>query len=212
MTEKKKAIYLTTPIGEANWFKLIHPDEKFNKYQCDLILDDSPEVQSLMEKIEELTEDKVQELKGKAKNKAAANKIKDSGNRPIQPEYDDEGEETGRFVLKMSSPTEYKTKDGKVGKMYPPKIFDAAGKEIKGEPREELKVGSGTTMRANLELRVYGNPSIGCGVSLRPKAVQIVELKEWGGASSGGGFDAVEGGFTMSEEATFDNPGDSGDF
>ena len=212
MTTKQNSILVTTPIGEVNWFKLIKPDDKYNKYQCDLILDDSEAVQSLLAQVEELTEAKIEELKGEAKNPAAATKIKDSGNRPILPEYDDEGEETGRYVLKMSSPAQIKKKDGTLMDMYPPKVFDARGKEIKGESRDSLRVGSGSTMRANLEVRVYGNSSIGCGVSLRPKAVQIVELKEWG--NSGGGFDAVEGGFEIQEESSFDNPdtGESGDF
>lgn len=196
MTSKKKVI-VNTPIGKAKWFKLVTPDEKYKKYSLDLIVEDGPEIQSLIAKIEEMTAEAIEETRELAKP-AQKKKVKDSGNRPIEEEYDQEGNPTGRFVIKMRQNSIINTKEGPK-KAYPPKLFDAQGGEIKGTARDTLQVFNGSELRANIELSKYGNVSIGCGVSIRPKAAQIIKIQS---GSEFGGFDAVEtdGGFVMEEE------------
>lgn len=208
MAEKKKRVIRPTPIGKVNWFKLVNPDEKFDKYQCDLIVEDSPEIQKLMTEIEEMTEQAIEDTK-EGLTPAKAKKIKDSGNRPIEAEETDEGELTGRFIIKMRQNASYMCKKDGIKKPFSaPKLFDASNKEIKGQARLDLSVGSGSEARANIELSPYGNSSIGCGVSIKPLAMQIIELVEFGG-DIGGGFEAVEGGFSMEQEETFE-PANSG--
>lgn len=210
MSEKKQKIFKTTPVGEVRWFKLVHPDQKFNKYQCDLVVEDSPEVRGLIEQIEELTEQAVEEAKAEAKNPAQAKKIKDSGNRPIEEEYNEEGESTGRYVIKMRGNSEYKcSKSGEMKKLRPPRLFDSKNKEIKGAAKDELKVFNGSKIRAQIELSVYANSAIGCGVTIKPRAVQIIEILETDGFS---GFEEVEDGYEMESNGFEDAAEDDSDF
>ena len=94
------------------------------------------------------------------------------------------------------------------------KLFDAKGKPTK------VKVGGGSRIRVSAEINPYYTPTIGAGVSLRLKAVQIEELMQGGDATSYG-FDEIEDGFDASEHEDEDlettsteegsNEGDDGD-
>jgi hypothetical protein len=199
---------VVTPIGEVKWFKLITPDEKYHKYTCDLIVEDSAELQKLLEIIQELEQEQfdVAVANAKPQNKK---KVKLSGNSCIEPEYDEAGEETGRYVIKLRQNSQYKDKNDQIKKLFPPRLFDSKAKEISGEAKQQLVVYNGSKARAQLTLSAYFVPSIGVGVSARPAAVQIVELAE-GGSGGAPSFDSVDGGFESSFEATED-AGD-GDF
>lgn len=202
---KKQRIAKTTPIGTFKWFKLIEPDTTYNKYQCDLIVEDSEEVQELIALVEELTEQAAEEARAACKTPLQAKKIKYSEHKPIVPEYNDDGEETGRYVIKSRGNVSYECKKtNKLKNLTPPSIFDASSKPIKGLAKETLKVPNGSQGRLIVELNDYGNNTIGYGVSFKPKAAQIIELSE-GDFSSG--FDAVDGGFT--QEEAFDGYGGS---
>lgn len=203
MADKKQKIIRPTPIGKVNWFKLVNPDEKFKKYQCDLIVEDSPEIQKLIAEVEELTKQAIVDAREGLTAKQAK-KIVDSGNRPIEEEELDDGTLTGRYVIKMRQKAFYTCKKTKEEKPFsPPRLFDAKNKEIKGQQRLDLSVGSGSEARANIELSVYANSSIGCGVSIRPLAMQLLKLVEYLG-DTGGGFEAYEGGYEMEQESSFE--------
>lgn len=104
------------------------------------------------------------------------------------------------------------TKNGAWERRVP--IFDAAGKEISTELKS---IGSGTRGRIAYELMPYYVSDKNYGVSLRLTGVQIVELKEYSGATAASlGFDACDG-YTYApaaEPTPFDEeaPGAEDDF
>ena len=63
---------------------------------------------------------------------------------------------------------------------------------------DDVRVGSGTTMKVGVEVRPWYVPSQGVGVSLRLKVVQIIDLVEFGGGAGGFDFDDEEGFETIS--------------
>ena len=211
MSEKQEKITVNTPIGEVQWFKMVTPDQKYNKYTMDLIVDDGPEIQSLLAQISELEEACLAESIAKAKPQNKK-KVKLSGNACIEPQYDDQGEETGKFVIKLRQNATYKcSKTDEIKSLHPPKLFDAKAKEIVGEAKQQLMVFNGSEARAQLTLSPYFVPSIGVGVSARPNAVQIIKLAEGSGGSNPD-FGEVEGGFEQTFGNVEDSSGDAGDF
>lgn len=88
----------------------------------------------------------------------------------------------------------FKEEDGLVvfafKSQYAPKVFDAQGGLI---PEAKVPmVRSGSKARVKASLATFKAP-IGTGVTMRLSAVQIVELS----AGGGGGFDAIDGGYTF---------------
>ena len=77
-----------------------------------------------------------------------------------------------------------------------PKIFDAKGQPI----TKHLSVYSGTTMKVAFQVIPYHTNMLGTGVSLRLKAVQIIELVE---GKNGSGEQAEEQ-FGFSSEDGFE--------
>lgn len=114
--------------------------------------------------------------------------------KSYKPVYDDDGEETGEYEFNFKMPTEFKSKkDGKVIKIKPD-IFDAGNKLLKNPP----EIWGGTTGHVAGELRPFFT-NVGVGISLRLKAVQLIELVSSGGgekSASSYGFGAQEGGYT----------------
>ena len=93
-----------------------------------------------------------------------------------------------------------------------PAIFDA-----KGKPLQEAKIGGGSKVKVAYELIPYYTAIAGAGVSLRLKAVQVIDLVEFSGGASADafGFGEEEGyeaedtpaqsnGFTNEEESDKD--------
>lgn len=174
-----KSIKSTTPTGQVQWFKLIHPDQKFQKYQADLTLDDSEEVRKLIDQMEEMKKEMIEATKADLKSKGKpTNKVKESINSPIEAQVDSEGEETGKFVLKFRDGAEGKKKDGTIYKKAAPAIFNAKAKPIPKAEQETLKVPNGSSVKIAFEMRPYFVPSVGVGVSLKPKAAMLIKLEQ----------------------------------
>jgi len=113
---------------------------------------------------------------------------------PLKKTIDDFIEENyppkDRKNLKMP----YKEEDGLTvfafKSQYAPKVFDGQGNLI---PASKVPmVRSGSKARVKASLATFKAP-IGTGVTMRLSSVQIVELA----AGGGGGFDAVDGGYTF---------------
>lgn len=205
MSEKRKVIKGTTPVGSSMWFKLTKPDQKFKKYQVDLILEDSPELQNMLNQIEELTEEVIKEAKSKQTDKAKLAKMKgDSGNRPIEKEMDSEGNHTGRYVLKFRGKSEGKRKDESVYQIPSPTIFNSQAKPLSKEDKEVLRVPNGSLIKIAYELKPYYVASIGGGVSLEPKAAMLIKLQAVESAS--------QFGFSASEMETEHDESDNEEF
>ena len=71
-------------------------------------------------------------------------------------------------------------------------LFDSKGKKTNDKPN----VGSGSKLKLAVEAHSWNSPMLGVGYSLRLRAAQVIELKEYsGGDGSSFGFGSEEGGF-----------------
>ena len=181
MAEKKKAERFVSPKGIASYPYLTNPDTKFNpdgEYKVSLIVagDDASKV------IDFLTE-KHNAAVAQAKQENAGKRVKE-GELPFIE--NDDG--TVTFKFKMKAKVTPKKGDPFEQK---PALFDAKGKPLTGE----TKVGGGSTIKVSYEVVPYYTAIAGAGVSLRLKAVQIIELKAYsgGGNAESYGFGEEEG-------------------
>ena len=182
--QRKKNIRITTPTGVAQWPRLNEPDTKFDKdgvYSVSLRLpkDDATELVStisnvLYEFVDELS-------KGKKKSpKLAPLPIKDVTDAEDNPT----GEVEIRFKMRAVGGS------GSDRWEQRPALFDSAGK-----PMSET-IGGGSRIKIGAEVVPYNTAMAGAGVTLRLKAVQVIELVEY---TKGDSFNAWE----FSEENGF---------
>ena len=117
---------------------------------------------------------------------------------PFKPAVNDDGDETGEYVFNFKMPGGFASKKEKDSEGKPktiamrPDLFDAKGKPIKNPP----PIWGGTVAIVAGELRPFLNPKAECGVSLRLRAVQVIELRSGSGgcgSASEYGFGAEEG-------------------
>lgn len=193
MTEKKKAERFVSPKGTASYPHLTHPDTKFNpdgEYKVSLIVagDDASKVVNF------LTE----------KHKAAVAQVKKENARKRVKEGDlpiiENADGTVTFKFKMKAKVTPKKGDPFEQK---PALFDAKGKPLTGE----TKIGGGSVIKVCYEVVPYYTAIAGAGISLRLKAVQVLELKEYsgGGDAESYGFGEEEG-FEAGEAGEGDTP------
>lgn len=181
----------TSPIGQAQWFKLIKPDQKFNKYSVDLVVEDSDAVQSLLNQIEEMTAAALANAKEKQVDKSKLAKMKgDSGNRPVEKQLDSEGNHTGKYIMKFRLSSEGKKKDGEIYKIAPPALFNNKNQPYGTEDKNALQVPNGSLLQVSYELSPYYVSSTGAGVSLRPTAAKVHKIQSIADANQFGFSDA----------------------
>lgn len=189
MTEKKKAERFVSPKGIASYPYLTKPDTKFNtegEYKVSLLVSGGDASKA----IDFLTEQHKAAV-SKAKKENAGKRVKESELPFIE---NDDGTVTFKFKMKAKvTPKKGDTFEQK------PALFDAKGKPLTGE----TKIGGGSVVKVCYEVVPYYTAIAGAGVSLRLKAVQIIELKEYsgGGNAESYGFGEEEG-FEASEEDT----------
>jgi len=112
------------------------------------------------------------------------------------------------LTVKFKQKAKVKTRDGRVYEMAI-KLYDATGREIE----EELGLGTGSKVKVAYTSYGWAVAALGCGVTLQPGSIQVIELVKYEGASSNP-FEAVEG-FTAAEKETTpfeDTVDDDGDF
>ena len=181
MAEKKKAERFVSPKGIASYPYLTKPDTKCNpdgEYTVSLLVSGGDASKA----IDFLTEQHKAAV-AKAQKENAGKRVKESELPFIE---NDDGTVTFKFKLKAKvtpkkgDPFEQK-----------PALFDAKGKPLTGAP----KVGGGSTIKVSYEVVPYYTAIAGAGVSLRLKAVQIIELHEYsdGGNAESYGFCEEEG-------------------
>ena len=173
----------TTPKGIAQYPWLSKPDTKFNEegeYKVNLVLPAEHAKPIVIQINEAFTENLKEETK-----KNNGKDIK-TANPPYTEELDDNGKPTGNIIIKFKSKA-----------MYPPAIFDAQGNVMK-----DSNIWGGSEIRVNGSIAPYYVPLIGAGVSLRLRAVQVIEYVEGGsGSADRFGFEEVEGGFVQEAPA-----------
>lgn len=185
--------------GTASFPRLNEPDTKFDPagvYNTKLILS-AEDGERLSKRFDKMRDQIVAEQEEKSKGKAP--RLND---HPLNPEYDEDGNETGNWVLsaKMKASGVSKKTNKPWSRKLP--IFDSEGNPT------NVKVTGGSEVILAIEPTPYamagkekGKPIVTCGVSLRLEACQVIKLGSAGGRdASGFGFGAVEGGFVASED------------
>ena len=178
---------LVTPEGRAVYPHLNEPDTEFDKegnYSTKLAIA-TEHVGELLEQLEEFAEASYKEQCKEQKKP----KLKRHDN-PWDEEFDRDGQATGNMLFKFKMRA--KTRQGSDLR---PVIVDA-----KKNPMND-QIGSGSKMRVAFEARSWFVPSLGAGVSLRLRGVQVIDLVEWsaGASASSLGF-GEESGFETSGE------------
>jgi len=171
----QQPVTFTTPQGVAQYPWLSKPDTKFSEegdYKVNLILSKQDAIPILKQINEVYAENYEKELK-----KAKGAQIKKAP-PPYLEELNEAGEPTGNIILKFKSKAAYK-----------PAIFDA-----KGIPMIDSNIWGGSEIKINGSAAPYFTPLIGAGVSLRLRAVQVIQYVEGGsGTADRFGFEAVAG-------------------
>jgi len=159
------------------------------------------DAQELMDKLNEIVEPFYEETKASLKTKKKREALKMSV--PFWEEEDEEGEPTGNVIFRFKSKAV--GKNNKTGETWKNQValFDGKGKPTK------VKVGGGSTIKVAAEVVPFHMASNdAAGVTLRLKAVQVIELSEFGSRSADSyGFGAEDGGFEDDgsyEDAEFD--------
>lgn len=193
---KQNIVRITTPSGIAVYPKIEKPDTKFDAngiYSIDLDLD-SKDAAELTTKLTQIA-DAAYAAECKAKGKKALKR----SDMPWKETED--GKVRFKFKLKAKGGSGEKQWDQK------PAIFDA-----KGNPIKDVNVGSGSTVKVAFEAVPYFTAMVGHGISLRLRAVQILELRQYiaGDNFDAFGFKATDG-FVKEQEpvATFDDNSDN---
>ncbi|WP_018868300.1 MULTISPECIES: hypothetical protein [unclassified Thioalkalivibrio] len=227
MAEKKRPAKprFVTPVGVAYFPYILEPDTKYNAegvYQTELILPGDTTVSTakgenlgsfedwLNAANEEAYKKAVEANKGKKDKKGKAVVVQEA-DAPYRIDDD------GKFIPKFKLNATGKGPDGPFTQK--PAVFDA-----KGKPVELEKLWGGSLIKVSFELVEYFMESTkAAGVSLRMKAVQVIELRAGGAGadSSAYGFGEEEGfeaeedeaegaGFSSEGETAYDDNG--GDF
>jgi len=183
-------VRLTTPKATLKYPKLIEPETKFNPegdYKVAAVIP-AADAAPLADQLDALFE----AHKASLKSQAPGQKFK-----AVDPSYGYE-EVNGEPVFVISAKMRAKgvSRDGRAWTSAPA-LFDASGAPVKD--RDALRgMWSGTTGRVSFEACPFYNPALGAGITLRLKAVQIIDLVESGGSADSFGFQE-EAGWSTSE-------------
>ena len=193
-----KAPRYTTPLGVAQYPWLVEPDTKFNPdgdYKVNMLFGDkdNEHLKFILKDLANILEEYYQGIITDPKYAKAASKIQKAD---IYEEDTD-----GNIVMKFKQKAILKSIKGTHEVKIP--LFDS-----KGKPLSNIKLGGGSKIKLCFSVAPYYVPSTRmCGLSLRPVAVQVIELKEWaeGGTMQAYGFEA-EDGYEGVEAAEDDDP------
>ena len=155
---------LTSPKGTLLFGAIQSASTKFNdlgEYFALMIFSDE-ETQKLIEALEA-------NLEGFRQSKGISSKARK--NVPYRPVVDSDGQETGQTSFKFSSKAQI-IQEGKEPITLRPVIFDELGKPF------DVAIGKGSSLKVSYVCHYWANSGFGYGVSLRLKAVQVLDLKE----------------------------------
>lgn len=170
MATKPKNPRYITPAGTAQYPYLTKPDTKFNpdgEYKISLEIPAADAVKTV-----EFLDEQHEASIAKAKKENTGKKIKE-GDVPYSV-----NEETGAVTVRFKLKAKVTPKSGDAFEQRPA-IFDAKGKPLGAE----VSVGGGSKVKVAYELIPYYTAIAGAGISLRLKAVQIIDLKEYSGGA-----------------------------
>ena len=180
---------ITTMVGTARYPHVNKPNTTFDPdgaYSCDIVITEA-EAKKFSAQIESIRSEAHQ-----------MEERKTGKNIRLCKEFPVKQTEDGEWIIR--SKQKAKGKNTRTGEEYTfsIKLFDAQGKPC------DVEVGGGSKVKLALKPYTWYSPSLGFGVSLQLKALQIVELV----APSASGAGAQAFGFT-SEEEGFSSGGES---
>lgn len=205
MTDKKKRDLKHTPKGIVSGFTAIQkPATNFVKtgmFETQLAFE-AEAIADLVETLEEIRDKKFLQIQ---KDNPKVKKVLSKAD-VTTPEMDDEGDETGRVILKFRQKALIELENGDSFKKTI-MLVDARGKRI----TKKVKIGAGSVGKASFEAIPYYNAKDKVvGVTLRFVGFQLIKLVEFEG---GGGPSNEEMGFgdESDDEDAFDSDAYSAD-
>lgn len=190
----------TSPAGVAVYPRIKTPSTNFDAdgvFECKLAFENEDACSAWVEEMEGILKElREKELAG-IDNAAKRKKVEKYQVAPIvEPELDDEGDETGRMLAKFKLKHIVRPKEKAPWKQRPA-VFDAAGKQMKVVPN----IGGGSLLVIGGTASFWVNEaSKSVGLSLRMEGVQVLELVEFGSKDAAGfGFAAHESGFSAED-------------
>ena len=182
---KKRYLRFTTPVGTALWPHLNEPDTKFDKdgsYSVNLVLN-KEETENIKSKLSEVLQEFISSGESKTNKKAPL---------PIKEDKDQDGKPTGNYQIKFKLRAVGQSRGERWEQR--PALFDS-----QLQPCTDV-IGNGSRIKVGAEVVPYSTAMAGTGISLRLKAVQVIELSSSGGASADAWSFSKEEGFTTSGE------------
>lgn len=187
-----------TPKGVAVWPSLNNPDTKFvaeGEYHTKLRVS-SDEAASFIQQLEGIREAYLADAV-RRDPKVKQYKMADL----YEEEVDDQGDLTGNYLFKFKQKAVIQTRSGSTLNMKVA-LFDSQRKPT------TVQIGGGSVLRIAGAAIGYAMPSTKMvGLSLRPSAVQIIQLSS-GGNASADAF-AIEEGFVADDEPVMEVAGTS---
>lgn len=187
-----------TPKGVAVWPSLNNPDTKFvaeGEYHTKLRVS-ADEAASFIQQLEGIREAYLADAV-RRDPKVKQYKMADL----YEEEVDDQGDLTGNYLFKFKQKAVIQTRSGSTLNMKVA-LFDSQRKPT------TVQIGGGSVLRIAGSAIGYAMPSTKMvGLSLRPSAVQIIQLSS-GGNASADAF-AIEEGFVADDEPVMEVAGTS---
>lgn len=193
MSDKPKYVAFTTPAGEAVNPWITKPDTLFNangEFKVDLSVP-FEEAQSLIAQLEQTRNDFIQTLPiAKQKALTAVPVCRDEYTRPKYPENSTkeeraairdawEGDLTGNVLFRIKMKAKVTTGEGETFTQQPVVVHADTGAAVEGA------VFGGSIIRVKGQIVPYTNSAAGTvGITLRMKAVQVIEQVSGGGDGS----------------------------
>ena len=172
----------TPAKGIAYYPYISAPDTKFDEqghYKVNLCLSEA-DAQPVIELIKQTVVEGIKALKKDKPNM----EIKQAP-LPFSKEVDDDGNPTGNVIIKFKSKAAYK-----------PAVFDS-----KGNMMTKSNIYGGSELKVNGSCAFFHTAMIGAGVSIRLRAVQVIQYVEGASGANKFGFDEVDG-FTLEEDVS----------
>ena len=178
---------VTTPKGKAVWPRIDTPDTKFDEdgvYSCKLHVSESE-----FKAFEALIQPKLDAAYKEECSRQGKDKIRMAASSPLR--INDEGDH--EIYAKQKAKVHTKSK----GTLE----FSITAVDSQGKKIDMPKIGSGSSLKMAVEVNTWFVPSQGFGYTLRLRAVQVLELIEYGGGDSSFGFGAEADGYVGSGES-----------
>lgn len=177
--------------GKAWWAKIMMPDKEYNNFNIEILMEERSEQEKFKAEVMAEIDKKVdQHTEGKKKPKVE--------HYPWKVVEDGDGMETGDLRFKFGMKKSFVTRDGETIEQHP-QCFDSKGNLITDK---SFKIGNGSVVKVSFFMAPYYNKGK-AGVSLRLKAVQIIDLVHYGVQQNPTdfGFSEEKEGFAYDPEA-----------